>query len=247
MAKQIKAGDEVYVPVYRLETAVQPPFPILKARVTGLEERSVTLDCPYGIGEKTVAKSFVQKDVGVLIIRIGDLLTETTLLDPLAGTISQFFKLLLPDDQLRTYYIRTADELYDIYGAHSAAYTHIVVIGHANAGDLSFALNRRESSAQIVQRFQTLSNIEHEFIFLCCHSGDAQFAKPFSASPICRHLIAPFGPLHGAAAAQFTQALFAYHFLDGMTLRVAFKNARESVSGGSVFRIWHDQEFEGKA
>jgi hypothetical protein len=228
MPKQISVGNDVFVPATRLETTVQPPYAVVRVRVAATDQRSATVESPYHNGGQIVAKTFLQENVGVLIIKIGDLETETTLLDPLAATLSHFFRLLLPDDQLRSFSIRTADELYDIYSRHSAPYTHIIIVGHAGGSNINFALNHQESSLQLVQRFQALSSVPHEFVTLCCHSGEAAFAKPFSA-------------------AQFAEALFAFHFLDGLTWKIAFNRARKNVSGGSPFRIWHQGNFEGRA
>jgi hypothetical protein len=84
------------------------------------------------------------------------------------------------------------------------------------------------------------------FMSLCCNTGRADFAKVFSQSPCCGALVAPFGALHGAVASQFLQTFFGYHFLEGRTFRVAFKNARRNVPGGATFRIWQNGDFEGR-
>src|SRR5262249_54774627 len=83
------------------------------------------------------------------------------------------------------------------------------------------------------------NQIRKNFVSLCCKTGYAAFAQTFSGrSDVCNLITAPFHSVHGAIASQYCQTLFAYHLLEGETFRVAFRHARDSIPGGTVFRLW---------
>ena len=107
MAAGVKVGDLVYVPRDRVTDQINTPHSLIRAPVVARTNRTLTLECPFAIGEQQVPSSAVHMDVGVCIIRVGDYQTEGNLLDPLTKSIVHFLKILLPDDQLRTHYIRT--------------------------------------------------------------------------------------------------------------------------------------------
>lgn len=236
----LNAGEHVYVPTDRVTDTVETPHSLIRAQVTGVAQRTVTLDCPYGIGHKTVATSAVHRDVGVCVIRVGDYQTETNLLNPLTKSIIHFLRILLPDDQLGTHYIRTPAELYHIVHTYGGAFTHFVLVGHASAAGLHFAFGVREPAAVLAQTLPQHTQRRHNFITLCCHSGERAFAHAFSSSAACDHLVAPFGPLHAAAASQFAQTFFAQHFLEGRSFSVAFNRSHDSVPRGTRFRHWRN-------
>jgi hypothetical protein len=76
------------------------------------------------------------------------------------------------------------------------------------------------------------------FLSLCCQTGRAPFAKPFSTHRICHEFIAPFQSVHGAIASQFGQSYFAYRVERGETATVAHRHARDATPGGASFRLW---------
>jgi hypothetical protein len=240
MARDVKEGDLVYVPRDRVTDAIDTPHSLVRAPVIARVHRTLTLECPFGIGQQQVPSSAVHSDVGVCIIRIGDYQTEGNLLNPLTKSIVHFLKILLPDDQLLTHYIRTPAEFYHIISTYGGAFTHFVLVGHASAAGLHFAFGVRQSAGTLAATLPQHTAREHNFITLCCHSGERTFARQFSASAACRHLVAPYGPLHGAAASQFAQTFFAHHFLEGRTFTVAFNRSRESVPGGTRFKHWRN-------
>jgi len=242
----IRVGTDVYVPVERIASASAVPHALVKGPVTAVTDRTLTVDLPYGIGSVDIASSAVHLDVGICLIRIGDFITEGTLLDPLAKSILQYLRLLVPDDQLKQFSVRTKKELLEIYGNEALAHSHFIVVGHGTSDSLLFGMGGRANAEDLTNELAASCNSPSVFVFLCCETGKAGFGKKFSQSDICGSLVAPLGSLHGAVASQFLQTLFGYHFLEGRTLKVAFKKAREQVPGGAAFRLWQDGKFEGK-
>jgi len=90
----------VYVPRARLGLAVDEPSAFLRAKIRKVVDRSIVVDLPGGTESKPIASSAAHANVGVTIVRVGDFDTEGTLLDPLAKSLLQFCRLLLPDDMV---------------------------------------------------------------------------------------------------------------------------------------------------
>lgn len=239
MAKY-NVGDKVYVPVERVAAGSSCPFSVITGTVTAINKRSVTVNCPYGIGPKTIASSAVHSaSLSVCIIRVGDFQTESSLLDPITKSVRHFLRLLIPDDQVSLHYVRTEAEFLDVFHRTSSVFTHYVFVGHGvAAGDLIFSLGQRSSAAALVAAMKQLTTETHDFLWLCCHSGDAKFARIFSTAPFCRNHVGSFRTLNGATASYFTQAFFVHHLLEGCSFRVAFKRAVEALPTTDHFRHW---------
>jgi hypothetical protein len=245
MAK-FQVNDTAYVPVQRVTDQNPAPYSIIKGTVMEVPEnsKSIKIDLPYGLGVKTVAASAAHKDVGILILRIGDFQTERTLLDPLATSIHEYCRLLVPDDQLKSIDLRTWDEMQWVIQQHHAAYSHWILVGHGGPGTLLFA-NGHALPAADLRAHMEQEAVEGKFVVsLCCHTGDRHFAKILSESNSCRAIVAPIGAIHGASACQFTQSFFGYHFLEGKTLTVAFKQTRKRTPGAAVLRLWMGGKLE---
>lgn len=242
-------NDTVYAPVERVCRGTSTPHAIIKGVVKSIPSgsRSLDIDFPYGIGTKRVASSVVHKDVGVLIVRIGDFASEQSLLDPLTSSVEQFCRLLIPDDQLKAVRLRTWDELKWIIGQYHTAYTHWILIGHGGSGTLLFGNNNPVQVVDLRTELEAQSVQARFILSLCCHTGEAAFAKNLSQSQSCKSLVAPKGAIHGASACQFAQSFLGYHFLEGKTTTVAFKKARTQTPGGAVFRHWQVGDFIGAA
>lgn len=70
---------------------------------------------------------------------LGDLSTEETLLDPLAKSVLQYCRLLVPDDQVKAYKIRSLKELTSIWGKEHALYSHVIFVGHGSCKGFCFS------------------------------------------------------------------------------------------------------------
>ncbi|MDQ3434530.1 MAG: hypothetical protein M3481_07615, partial [Actinomycetota bacterium] len=108
---KFNVDDEVYVPSSILSNASQLPHALTLKKVLATHGRSITVD---DVGGSTVDVGSVMvhdSRIGFLIIRVGDLVTESALLDPLAKSVLQFLRLLVPDDHVRLVNVRTMSEL----------------------------------------------------------------------------------------------------------------------------------------
>lgn len=240
MSKTIRIGDQVCVPVERVARGSNCPYPIVTGYVSARNGRTLTVNnLPYGIGTVQIASSAVHEaNLSVSIVRIGDFASETTLLDPITKSISHYLRLLLPDDRLRTHYIRSLDELNRLWTDHSNGVSHFIIVGHASGADLLFATDGAVNSSDVAARLIPVIGAGSDFVLLCCESGKVNFARPFSNAACCRNLIAPMGKLHGASATQFATTFFAQMLLEGDSTRVAYKAAVNCTPGGPNFRHW---------
>lgn len=189
---------------------------------------------------QTVASSAVYAALlSVCIIRIGDFLTESSLLDPITKSVRHFLRLLIPDDQVSLHYVRSLTEFLDVFDRTSAAFTHYIIVGHGSStGELKFSLGQRCSAANLVISMKGKTTRTHDFLWLCCHSGEAKFARHLSAAPFCRNHVGSFLTLNGATASHFAQAFFIHHLLEGCSFRVAFKRAVAALPTTDHFRHW---------
>jgi hypothetical protein len=245
MAKALKKGEQVYVPLNRLR---------LQNRVTGSaflpteiladaepEKRSVFVDLRDGGATASVPTSAVHRNVGVCIYAIGDVSSELLLIDPLRKSVLQYCRLLVPADSLRARTVRSIAELKECWVNHDhAKCTHVVLIGHGGENGLKFAVDGTVSGTDIGKVFDIPNSIASTFISLCCKTGYASFAKPFTKSAKCNVFIAPYHTVHGAIACQFLTAYLGHHFLDGRTVKVAYNNAQTDIPSGVKFRLWEN-------
>lgn len=244
MARNLQINDTIYLPVSTFEedpAATNNSFPIVEKTVLSIRQRKVEIDVGNG-QTKFVASSKCHKNIGILICSIGDLQSELSLIDPLAKSILQFFRLLVPDDSLKSFKVRSLAELTAICQENHRLISHIIIIGHGDASGLKFGvggfINVHEFSTELQQIGMSPKNI----ISLACQTGYKSFGGLLSGFTFCDHFIGPFQSVHGSVASQFVQTLFTLHFLDGLTLHVAFKKSRKLLTGSTSFRLWKKKE-----
>ena len=245
MAKALKQGEQVYVPLNRLglqERETGSAF--LQTEVLAdveVHKRSVIVDLRDCGATKTVPTSAVHRNVGVCIYAIGDIGSELLLIDPLRKSVLQYCRLLVPSDSLRARSVRSIAELKECWVNHDhAKCTHVILIGHGGQNGLKFAVDGTVSAADIGEIFYIPNSVASTFISLCCKTGLASFAKPFAASSKCNVFIAPYHTVHGVIACQFLTAYLGHHFLDGRTPKVAYNNAQTDIPSGVKFRLWEN-------
>lgn len=246
MASNLTLNETIYVPCKRVGGLDDHPAAIYQSQVVELENRSVKVSLPGGRISDWVATAQVHRHIGICILTIGDFETETGLIDPLSKSVLQFCRLLLPDDSVRFFKVRSVAEIATLWAPNEALYSHVILIGHGTYESIKFGVDgnlRPDSMAAIFSAATT----EKLYISLCCNTGYANFGKPFSRFSNCRGLIAPFHSVHGALASQFAQTLLTYTLLEGETIRVGFRHARESVAGTSSFRLWQYGELTAGA
>lgn len=236
MAK-FKKGQKVSVPSSRLK--IDAPFAMMDRTVLKVEDRSVLVD--EGPNGTKVASRFVNEQIQLRLIRLGDIQSEDSLLDPVTKGLHHYLRLLLPPDAYRTWWIRTLPEL-EAYLKHDTTATHVIVVGHCDkaTGGLSLA----GGSSTPTEFADAFGSSPKTFLSLACSSGHMSFAKPFSEGAACAHLVAPFQAIHGAAAVEAGVLMFNNLFLRGESLRDAVRHVNGSLPGGLHLRVWQDGGFE---
>lgn len=238
---KFKVGDTVFAPSERIPDGATYPFAMVRSQVVQVQgpaaKRSVKVKLPNGDVSDWIASSRIFADPSVLLLKIGDFDTETTLLDPLAKSATQFLRLLLNDDMLLRRDLRSVAELEEVWKREGASYRNVVLIGHGAKDGIVFGVDGLVNAANLVTILNSTASAR-SFLSLCCLTGCAAFAKPFSKAPVCEEFIAPFHSLHGAVASQFLQALFVCRLFRGESPAVSFRHAGERIPAQLRFRRW---------
>ena len=237
MAKNLHIDERVYVPVAKLATSIPSASSFINRRVRAVERRSVRINVSDEVSE-LVASSLCHRNIGIAVLNIGDLETEETLLDPLAKSVLQFCRLLVPDDQVAGYKVRSLEEVQKIWEKQHAAFTLLILIAHGSKAKIKFACSGWSATEKFMDVLECPDVTGKTILSLCCQTGYKAFGGKASSYACCERFIGPFHSVHGATASQFTQTLLAYHLLEGETANVAFKHARASVAGSASFRLW---------
>ncbi len=235
-----RPGDKVFVPASKFEALENHPTAFYETRVAEVAGKKLKVNLPHGEVSSWIGSSLCHRNVGILIFTIGDLETEHTLLDPLAKSILQFCRLLADDGSVRHYKVRSVHELSFIWNREQSIYSHVILIGHGSRESITFHTDGNVLPGNLDVATQVRGAPKKTFISLCCKTGYKSFGGLFSKATICEHFIAPFHSVHGAIASQFCQSFLAYHLLDGETVGVAFRHAREATPGSASFRLWEN-------
>lgn len=237
MAKGLQVDERVFVPTSILEKDVQSPSAFYETRVLALEGRSARVDVGGGETE-LVATSKCQRNIGIGIIAVGDLQSESVLIDPLSKSVLQFSRLLSSDDYVFYHRLRSVAELAAIWKLFHTNYSHVVFVGHGNGSDMKFGVDGWVNS-RALEEVLDIDDVEAKcFVNLSCELGKAAYGKAFSELGACNSFIAPFHSVHGAVASHFAQSFLIYNLLHGETRKVAFRHARQLVAGATSFRMW---------
>lgn len=248
MAQKLKVNDLVYVPCKKFKELESNPTAFYRTKIVDVNKNSIKVDLPNQGVSPFFGMSLAHKTLGLLIVNIGDFDTEGPLLDPLAKSVLQYTRLLLPDDALRYVKLRTLSELKLCWEKHHAAYSHLVIIGHGGKDGIKFGVDG-QISAEVFQEeiLRKWGGEKKTIISLCCKTGYKSFGGKLSSYAQCKSFIGPYHSIHGAVASQFFQTFFAHHLLEGKTVKVAFNNARDSVPGSTSFRLWENNQLSAGA
>lgn len=236
-----QVGQSVWVPAAHLGT--DDGFAMRKRVVREVRDRSVLVDHEDG-STVVIPSSKAHADVGVLVLSVGDLATETSLIDPLSKSVLQYLRLLLPDDQIRRERVRTMAELSEVWATNHGMASHVVLIAHGGPTAVRFVDPGWVDAAALRQVLEQPNIRPKEFLSLACLTGRAEFAKPFSLSLACRSFLGPFQSVHGALASQYCQSFFTARFLAGKSTKVAYRTAAKGIAVGTHFRLWRDGKHE---
>lgn len=101
MSPSFNIDDHVLVPASQLPGPGNQQYALIECIVRGQVGRSIVVDDGSGGTVQIASRLAHPSSLGFSVLRIGDLSTETTLLDPLAKSVLQFLRLLLPDSDVR--------------------------------------------------------------------------------------------------------------------------------------------------
>ena len=237
MASALQLNETVFVPISVLDKEVQSPSAFFRTKVLEIIDKSVIIDVGGGDVEK-VASSKCQRNIGIGIVAVGDLESESTLIDPLSESVRQFCRLLSSDDFVFFHKVRSVKELAKIWSIYHTNFSHLIFIGHGNGTAMKFAVDGWIGAEALSQALDIDGQDEKSFINLSCELGKAAYGKKFSNLSACGSFIAPFQSVHGAIASHFVQSFLIYHLIHGETTKVAFRHARLWVAGAASFRMW---------
>lgn len=238
MAGNFEVDDKVFVAASRLPGFEAHSSAFYETRVAEVAVRKMKVHLRNGEISDWIGSGLCQKNIGILVLTIGDLETETGLLDPLAKSVLQYCRLLVPDDYLRAYKLRSVGELNTIWEKEQAAYSHIIIIGHGSPQGIKFSVDGWVAAEALEAVLKIHGAPKKVFISLCCKTGYKSMGAKLSEMPLCSHFIGPFHSVHGAVASQFVQTFLAFHLLQGESVGVSFKHARENIPGTTSFRLW---------
>jgi len=257
-ANPYKVGDEILVPIERLRRPQDREHAVVTRTVNAVDGAFVEVDDfpdpvtrgPDGRPKPQPAppprrlnSSIVQPaNLGVLILRVGDFSSELTLLDPLAKSVLQYLRLLLPDDRVKAVSLRTWAELQAVWKAESDITTHVVLVSHGSTDGVSFVDAKPKGGRELAAGLLALSPDTNSKIFLslACQSGRATFLKELSSSALASHCLGPHQNVHGAVASQFCQTFLSALLLEGRTVSFAHKRAAAGAPAGISWRRWTD-------
>ncbi len=233
-------GNTVYVPRSRLGMDAGSASALLQTSVLETKPggRSIRVKLCDGTASDWISSKLAHRNVGILIVRVGDFQTEDSLLDPLADCLDQFFRIMLGQSWFRCVRLRTRQELQHVWAANHEAYSHVLLIGHGSRDGVLVGPDGLTGPAELAGLFKAAGCSSKVFLSLCCETGAASFARPFSESGVCLALIAPLRALHGAIASNLCQSYFTHHFLDGLGVKASFNRVKNGLPGGGGFRFW---------
>jgi hypothetical protein len=238
MAQSFVLDQTVFVPSFLIPDGDRQPHSIFRSKVIEIVMRSVRVQLPGGQPSELIATSKVHENLGIAIVSIGDFSTEDSLINPLAKSVLQFCRLLLPDDHVTSVRLRAIGEFGEWWGRNHGAYTHIVLIGHGSNNGITFGVGGERHSQSFARRLSIHGAAAKTFISLCCETGRKPFASEFSKLPFCGTLIAPVHAVHGAVASQFFQSFLGLQLLRAESTTIAFRHANSAIPGQQNFRLW---------
>lgn len=212
MATSVNVGDRVFVPSSRLPGGERFPFAVKECDVIEVIGRSIRVQLAGGEPSDLIGLSLVHSNVGILILNIRDLETETTLLDPLAKSILQYCRMLVSDSQVRVFKVRSKEELNTIWQMEQITYSHVVICGHGTKDALKFGVDGLVNIDDFIAALRVHGAPSKTFISLCCSTGYKSFGGNLSRKAICNAFIAPMQEVHGAIASQFCQRFSSWRY-----------------------------------
>ena len=200
MANNLNIAETIYVPCSRLPDPPSVGTALYRSRVAQVNGRMAKVELPGGAESDWIGTSLLHRDVGILVVNIGDFETEHTLLDPLAKSVAQFCRLLVPDDQIRSIRVRSTGELVKFWQREQGAYSHVVWIGHGSKNGIKFAVDGWKTADEMSTLLRVHGAPKKIYISLCCKTGNKSYGGTMSEAAICSKFLGPFQSVQGAVA-----------------------------------------------
>lgn len=233
-------GDMVYLPRNRIGLKQDGMSSFYRSRVVQVDRCKITVSMPDGAESDWVATSFAKARIKAAVITFGDFGSEPYTFDPLAKNILHHLRLVLGPDEAVGVKVRSVKELEIFWKKEQPEISHAIFVGHGDGKNVLFGVDSWVSGSDLAATLKVRGAPKKHFLSLCCESGKAGFAKPFSEAAICEDLVAPFHTVHAAIASQFYATYISSQYLGGTTSKVAYNTASGAVVDGTRFRFWDD-------
>lgn len=136
---------------------------------------------------------------GLLVLRLGDMATELSPLDPLAKSVLRYLRLLIADDAVHSVHARTSDELKHFMAVGGASMSHIVLVGHGSTTGRKSVGGRWLPVADFVQLVSAAGE-GLTLVLLACGTGFSGVGQSVTGPPTFTEFVGPLGEVQGAAA-----------------------------------------------
>jgi hypothetical protein len=235
---KFKKDELVWVPATKLSG--EEKFALVKKKVLRVKKGGRSIFIDDGDSEEVeISTRLAHKvDLGILLLRVGDLDSEMSLLDPLSKSILQFLRLLVEEDLVRLLEVRTAKEIEEFMKSDGTSYTHVILVGHGKSNAVKLAFGEWLEVDDFAEMMST-DGIDRTIISLACQTGKVTFGRSMSGHDGIKEYVAPKAEVHGASASLFVQQLLSLHFLEGREFETAARNASSRVPGGG-FVHWRN-------
>lgn len=246
MPKPPHLNDSVFVSCMGIPQLDEQDTALYLTKVVEETDGQVKVDLPNGEVSNRIHKTRVHQAVGMLTVEVGDFVSEAATLDPLAKSIVQFCRLLVPDDYIRFIKVRSLAELKSYWEKNHGAYQYVILIAHGDKGVVCTAMDGCKPAADWRAVFEVPDVAPKNFLFSVCKAGDSAFARGFSKSPACSYYIGPYQSVNSAISSQFIQSFFSFRFVGGQKEDTAFRNGRKATADGTSFRLWRNGKLDMK-
>ncbi|WP_138471648.1 hypothetical protein [Poseidonocella sp. HB161398] len=234
----ININDTVYLPRDILGLDPNNASPFFQTTVREKQGKSVRVDHPDGSLSDFIGTKRIWKNFGILIIRIGDF-QEDYLLEPLAKSILNYSRMLLPPDAVRLVELRTVLEFSKLWEKFHGMCQQVVIVGHGSKKGIFFG-DDEIAAADFIKLFEAPNPQPKELVSLACNTGYAGFGQLVSNSKKISHCIAPFHQVHGCVGSLFAATYLHERMLAFQSPKIAFKHARKDLVGATSFRLWEN-------
>ncbi len=240
-------GETVWVPA-RFTGDPATLYPWVERKISAVDGSKVFVE---GGDPRKISHKRIRRSLRVVLIAFGDFVSEAPTIDPLNKSLIQYLTLLLPPQAVVLYKVRTRAEVRKLWETESGPASMVVLSGHASETGFVLGAEDLELGADsLIEDLGLGSATQSKLTIVClaCRTGTAEFAKQLSKARAVDHVLAPFSAVHAGVASLFAQALFACHFLQGLTIPVAFNQVLAySDIARARFRLWTRGSLVGSA